>query len=197
MRHLIVGLGNPGKTYEGTRHNVGYRVLDVVAEKEGLSFQKKQAWKGVVAEGSLGSSSVILFKPLTFMNESGVAVAHVMRYLGLELSGLLVVVDDVAIPLGQLRMRKGSGSGGHNGLQNIEDLLQTNDYARLRIGVGDRSEGDLADYVLSRFAKDEERLLPQILERAVDAIKIWLEKGLTSAMDFANKKFIEPEHEEL
>ena len=121
------------------------------------------------------------------MNLSGESVATVMRYLNIELSHLLVVVDDVAIPLGQLRIRINSGSGGHNGLKSVEEHLQTNRYARLRIGVSDRAEGDLADYVLGPFDDEEKKLLPEILDRAVQAIEIWLERGLTSAMDFANR----------
>ena len=187
MKRLVVGLGNPGKAYASTRHNVGFSALDRLAKKHGFVFRKKDPWKGEAAEGMIGEASVILLKPLTFMNLSGESVAHVMRYLNLDLSHLLVVVDDVAIPLGQLRIRINSGSGGHNGLKSVEEHLQTNRYPRLRIGVSDREEGDLADHVLGPFAEDEKKLLSESLDRAVQAIEIWLGKGLTSAMDFANK----------
>lgn len=187
MKRLVVGLGNPGKAYASTRHNVGFSALDRLAKNHGFVFRKKDAWKGEAAEGMIGEASVILLKPLTFMNLSGESVAHVMRYLNLDLSHLLVVVDDVAIPLGQLRIRINSGSGGHNGLKSVEEHLQTNRYPRLRIGVSDREEGGLADHVLGPFAEDEKKLLSESLDRAVQAIEIWLGKGLTSAMDFANK----------
>jgi len=186
-KYLIVGLGNPGKTYERTRHNVGFEALAALAAKHRLEFHKRLKWKGSVAEGKIGEADAILLMPLTFMNLSGEAVAPLMRYLEVELSRLLVVVDDVAIPLGQLRIRTDSSSGGHNGLKSIEEHLQTIAFARLRIGVGDRQEGDLESHVLGRFSKEEERLVPQILERAVAAIEIWLEKGLNHAMDFANR----------
>lgn len=186
-RALIVGLGNPGKSYDKTRHNIGFAALEKLAKKDGLAFKKQLKFKGHVAEGQIGDDPVILLMPLTYMNLSGEAVALTMHYFQIDLSRLLVLVDDVALPLGQLRIRINSGSGGHNGLKSVEDCLQTNRYPRLRIGVGDRSQGDLADHVLSRFSPEEEKLIPGVLDRAVQAVEIWLDKGLTSAMDFANK----------
>lgn len=126
--------------------------------------------------------------PLTFMNLSGEAIAPAMRYLEVDLDHLLVVVDDIAIPIGQLRLRTDSSSGGHNGLKSVEERLQTNAFARLRVGVGDRSEGDLSSFVLGRFSEEEKKLVPEILERAVASIEIWMEKGLNHAMDFANRR---------
>ncbi len=185
-RALIVGLGNPGKSYERTRHNIGFAVVEKMAKKHGLEFRKQLKFKGSVAEGMIGADSVILLEPLTFMNNSGEAVVLLQRYLQIDLSRLLIVADDVDLPLGQLRMKINSGPGTHNGLKSVEDQLQTNRYARLRIGVGDRKEGDLSDHVLGRFSEEEEILVPGVLERAVQAIEIWLDKGVTSAMDFAN-----------
>ena len=183
---LIVGLGNPGKSYDGTRHNIGFDAVRKLAKKQGLAFKKQLKFKGSVAEGQIGADSVILLMPLTFMNLSGEAVALVMHYFQIDLSRLMIVTDDVALPLGQLRIRINSGSGGHNGLKSVEECLQTNRYARLRIGVGDRKEGDLTDHVLGRFSSEEEKLVPGVLERAVQAVEIWLDKGITSAMCFAN-----------
>ena len=140
-----------------------------------------------MAEGVVGGSPVALMMPLTFMNNSGQAVVPALNYLNVELAGLLVVVDDVAIPVGQLRLKLNSGSGGHNGLKSVEECLGTNRFARLRIGVGDREEGDLSSHVLGKFSKEEGELLPAILDRAIQAIEIWLNKGITSAMDFANR----------
>lgn len=187
-RFLIVGLGNPGKAYQGTRHNVGFAVLEFFAKKHGLEFHKQLKWKGSLAKGKVGDSDVVLLMPLTFMNLSGEAVGPAMQYLNVALPSLLVVVDDIAIPIGHIRMRADSSSGGHNGLKSIAEHLQTNAFARLRIGVGDRKEGDLASYVLGQFSEEEKQFVPEILGRAVQAIEIWLEKGLNHAMDFANRK---------
>lgn len=183
---LIVGLGNPGKAYLHTRHNIGFEGIDKLAEKYRLEFRKALKYKGEVAQGTIGNDPVILLKPLTFMNLSGDAVVSVIRYLQIDLSRLLILTDDVDLPLGQVRLRINSSSGGHNGLQSIEDALQTNRYARLKIGVGDREDGNLADHVLGRFTQEEEKLIPGVLERVVQTVEIWLDKGITSAMNFAN-----------
>ena len=185
---LIVGLGNPGKTYDRTRHNVGFAAVEKFARKHGLEFKKQLKFKGSLAVGKIGDDPVILLMPLTFMNLSGEAVALVMHYFQIDLSRLLIITDDVALPLGQLRIRINSGSGGHNGLQSVEECLQTNRYPRLRIGVGDRQDGDLADHVLAKFTVEEDKLVPGVLDRVVQAVEIWLDKGLTSAMNLTNTK---------
>lgn len=187
-RFLIAGLGNPGKAYEKTRHNVGFRVIEALAKKHGFEFAKHLKWKGALAKGNIGEHEAVLMMPLTFMNLSGEAIAPAMRYLEVGLDHLLVVVDDIAIPIGQLRLRTDSSSGGHNGLKSVEERLQTNAFARLRVGVGDRSEGDLSSFVLGRFSEEEKKLVPEILGRAVESIEIWMEKGLNHAMDFANRR---------
>lgn len=186
-RCLIVGLGNPGKDYEGTRHNIGFAAVDLLAQKHRLEFRKKAKFKGAVADGQIGGASVSILKPLTFMNLSGESVALLAGYLEILPSKILVVVDDVDLPVGQLRLKINSGPGTHNGLKSVESCLQTDRYARLRIGVGNECEGDLASYVLSPFSREEEKMLPEIIERAVQAIEIWLDRGITRAMDFANK----------
>lgn len=194
---LIVGLGNPGKSYERTRHNVGFAAVEMLAKKHSLVFKKELKFKGWVAEGQIGVDPVLLLMPLTYMNLSGEAVALLMHYYQIDLSRLIILTDDVALPLGQLRIRINSGSGGHNGLKSVEESLQTQRYPRLRIGVGDRTEGDLADHVLSRFSKEEEQRIPAVLEKVVRAVEIWLDQGLTSAMNFANSSTpsIGEEHE--
>lgn len=185
-KFLIVGLGNPGKQYDRTRHNIGFAAVDELSRKHKLEFRKQLKFKATVAEGQIGGDDAILLKPLTYMNNSGEAVALVANYLQIDLSRILIVADDVAIPLGQLRMKINSSSGGHNGLKSVEEHLQTDRYARLRIGVGDKQGGELTDHVLGRFSEEEEKLIPGVLERAVQSIEIWLDKGITSAMDFAN-----------
>lgn len=187
MRTLIVGLGNPGKKYEKTRHNIGFAALDLLAKKNGFEFRKSLKMQGARVEGMISDVPCVLLKPLTFMNLSGEAVALAMRYYKIDLARLLVLVDDVAIPMGQIRLKINSSSGGHNGLKSIEETLQTKQYARLRLGVGD-SEEDLVSHVLGRFSEGEEKLIPALLERAVEATELFITKGLTRAMDFANKK---------
>jgi len=188
MKYLIVGLGNPGKQYDGTRHNIGFAAVDRLADKYRLTLRKSLQMKGVLAEGNVANAPCLILKPLTYMNLSGESVAVVMRYYNVDLAHLLVIVDDVAIPLGQTRLRIHSGPGGHNGLKSIEEVLKTDEYARLRLGVGDRSNGDLESHVLGRFSEDERAFIPALLERAVTTVELLIEQGLTRAMDFANAK---------
>ncbi|MDP1609090.1 MAG: aminoacyl-tRNA hydrolase [Chlamydiales bacterium] len=186
-RYLIVGLGNPGKSYEKTRHNIGFASIQEFAKVHGFTFSKKSQFKSDLAEGMIGSKKVVLQMPLTFMNLSGEAVALSVNFWKIAVEHLLVVVDDVAIALGELRLKINSGCGGHNGLKSIEEHLHTQRYARLKIGVGDRQEGDLSSHVLGRFSEDEQKVVPSVVERSVQATEIWLTQGITSAMNFANK----------
>lgn len=188
MKYLIVGLGNPGKKYDGTRHNIGFAAADLLAHQFGLEFRKSLKMGGALAEGNVAGAPCLILKPLTYMNLSGEAVATVMRYHGIDLAHLFVIVDDVAIPMGHTKLKINSGSGGHNGLKSIEEALQTQEYARLKLGVGDRAEGDLSSHVLGRFSEEEKKLVPALLERAVEVTALFIEKGLTRAMDFANQK---------
>lgn len=182
-----MGLGNPGKAYEGTRHNIGFVAVDLLAGKHRLEFREKAKFKGLIADGQVDGAAVTILKPLTFMNLSGEAVALVANYLQILPSKILVVVDDVDLPLGRLRLKINSGPGTHNGLKSVEQHLQTNRYARLRIGVGNEYEGDLADYVLGPFSREDEKALPEVMKKAVQTIEIWLDLGITRAMDFANR----------
>lgn len=184
---LVAGLGNPGKSYENTRHNIGFRCIDGFAKKHGISLKKRAKFQAEIASEKAGGHSVVLCKPLTFMNESGISIAETMRYYAIEIERVLIVVDDIALPVGKLRLRINSSSGGHNGLKSVEEELASERYARLRIGVGDREEGTLSEHVLGRFSPEEEKLLPQVLQRAIQAIEIWLDEGLTSAMNFINR----------
>ncbi len=185
-RFLIVGLGNPGKTYENTRHNIGFAIIDMFAKKHHLEFHEKVKFKGMIAEGRIADAAVTLLKPLTFMNLSGEAVVSIAHYLQILPSKILVIVDDVDLPMGHLRLKINSGAGTHNGLKSVESALQSNRYARLRIGVGEKGVNDLSDFVLSRFTPEEEKVLPEIKEKAIQTIEIWLDRGITRAMDFAN-----------
>lgn len=184
---LIVGLGNPGKSYQGTRHNIGFSLLDLLAKKFLVQFRKSSRLQGDVAEVEMEGKKCLLLKPQTYMNLSGNSVLEAVKYQPIDLTSLLVVVDDVALPLGEIRLRAKGGSGGHNGLVSIEERLQTQDYPRLRLGVGDRLEGDLASHVLGKFSKEEESAVSDLLERAEKAVEMFVKDGLTRAMDFVNR----------
>lgn len=184
--YLVVGLGNPGKKYKLTRHNMGFEVVHELAEKHGLSFKPVQKFLADVAKGEMYGKEVLLALPATYMNLSGNAVRKIMDYYKVPIEKLLVVADDVAIDYGRLRLRTQGSSGGQKGLKHIEELLSSKDYARLRIGIGDREHGDLADFVLGKLNEEERKLLPQIAKGAIEAIELWLDKGSEAAIPFAN-----------
>jgi peptidyl-tRNA hydrolase, PTH1 family len=184
---LIVGLGNPGKEYEKTRHNAGFLVVETLAEKWGFTFKKALRLKGSCAKGKVDEKSIFLLLPDTYMNLSGEAVRSSVHYFKVEIPHLLVVVDDVDIPFGEFRLKDQSGCGGHKGLQSVEMQLQSTAYARLRIGVGDRKVGSLEEYVLSPFTEEEAKVLPRIIEEAIEVIHLWLMKGMKEAMNRANR----------
>ena len=177
---LIVGLGNPGARYAGTRHSVGFDVVDILASRWEieLKVEKFHAWFG---QGDTPGERVVLLKPTTFMNRSGQAVVAAGRFYKLPLEGLVVITDDMALPLGRLRMRPGGSSGGHKGLESIIDRTGTDQWCRLRIGIGD-PVGEPARYVLSRFGEAEEQIMRRARNRAADAIEFWIEHGADLTM---------------
>ena len=200
---LIVGLGNPGAQYAKTRHNVGFRIVDRLAAKLGMAADRSK-FKGeygtaeiphVRASGE-DDGKLLLLKPQTFMNLSGETVVSFSGYFKIALNGILVAVDDVALPLGALRMRRGGSDGGHNGLRDITRALGSQEYARLRLGVGGREQNaerphpveDLAGHVLSRFSKDEEAALDPAIAAAAEACLVWAAHGIEAAMNKFNAK---------
>ena len=188
---LIVGLGNPGSAYRGTRHNVGFDVVDEVARRWNLGFQSAPA-DAVLARShgiSSGGPPAILLKPLTYMNRSGFAVGAVQRYYGIELSDLLVVTEDVNMPLGRLRARRQGSAGGHNGLRSIIEELGTELFSRVRLGGGrgDPRQG-LASRVLSRFEADERSVVDEAVGRAAEAVALFTESGIDSVMNRFNRQ---------
>lgn len=188
-RHLIVGLGNPEPKYTANRHNVGFRCLDLLARAHGLSFDKRQK-QARVALGVLADHPVVLAKPQTFMNHSGRAVARLVGFYRVELPQLLVVYDDIDLPLGTLRMRPEGSAGGHRGMLSIiEHLGKQQGFPRLRVGVG-RPPGrmEAAAYVLQDFGADEQPMVDDLLERAVRVIELWLDQGIDAAMNEANRR---------
>ena len=185
MNFLIAGLGNIGAEYANTRHNIGFMVLDALIKDSGTSFISGRY--GSTAEISYRGHKLILLKPSTYMNLSGKAVNYWMQELKIKPENLLVVVDDLALPFGTLRMRKQGSDGGHNGLKNITQMLGNNSYARLRVGIGDAfSTGHQVDYVLGKWKSEEEKELPFILDRAGDAIKAFAFMGPDRAMNICN-----------
>ena len=183
---LIVGLGNPGLEYSATRHNVGFLLLERLAEKHRLRFTGKRG-KSLVARGSLNGHDVALAKPQTFMNLSGEAVRELLRIYGLPPKGLLVIYDDVDLPLGTIRLREQGGPGTHNGMRSIVDELGRTDFPRLRIGVGTPTNGqNLADYVLGHPTPEERAILDESLGRALEAVETVVRRGVGAAMNAYN-----------
>ena len=183
---LIVGLGNPGPEYARSRHNVGWLVVERLAERHRLRFDKVQL-KARVAVGTARERRVILARPLTYMNRSGESVGPLLRFYKVPLSQLLVVYDEMDIPFAALRLRPGGGAGGHGGMKSIINALGAQDFTRLRVGLGRPPAGwDPADYVLAQWTKDEVAQLPTLVDRAADAIETWLTEGLLTAMNRFN-----------
>ena len=184
---LVAGLGNPGRPYVGTRHNVGFEVVDLLAARHKLTFEAAPA-NAVFARWRRPDAVTLLVKPLTLMNLSGEAVGALVRYYKVEIPDTLIVCDDVNLPLGRLRARGSGSEGGHNGLRSIADHLGTIDYARLRVGVGrGDARRDLADHVLARFEPEEEAAIRDAIARAADAVETWIADGLGRMMNVFNR----------
>jgi len=183
---VILGLGNPGKEYERTRHNVGWWVVDHLADVWHLDGWRKDG-EARVATGQVGAAKVRLVKPLTYMNLSGAVLRpYLRRPFWAAAKDLLVVVDDVALPIGRYRVRAKGSAGGHNGLKSIEGAIQSQEYARLRIGIGPddpRRRGDLADYVLDTAGKAEEATIRALLPTFTEAIELWIRDGVAPVMN--------------
>ena len=185
---LIVGLGNPGPEYEATRHNLGFRAVDEVARRHGVTFRMGPG-QALAGKLRVASGEAMLAKPLTFMNLSGPAVAELERYYRVDRSDLLVVTDDVNLPMSRLRARVSGSAGGHRGLASVQSSLGTIEYGRLRIGVGRGDpRRDLADHVLARFSPDEAGEVTAAVERAADAIETFITDGLDRVMNRYNQE---------
>ena len=185
--YVIAGLGNPGSKYEKTRHNAGFQVIDRLAEKYHIDMKMKRH-RAVCGTGLIEGVRVHLVKPQTFMNLSGESIQEAVRFSGADpQSEFLVIYDDVSLPPGQLRIRKKGSAGGHNGMKNIILHLGTQEFARVRVGVGEKPAGyDLADYVLGHFSKEEEKQMEEAFERAADAVAVILKEGTDRAMNQFN-----------
>ena len=183
---LVVGLGNPGRKYDGTRHNAGFDVLDLLAERHRLE------WESAPADALIAKwrpASVLLAKPLTFMNLSGYAIGDLLRFYKIDLPDLFVVVDDANLELGRLRARPSGSAGGHNGLKSIIEALGNEEFARLRVGVGrGDARRDLADHVLAKFDPDERIEVAEAVGRAADAAELFVTEGIVAVMNRFNRK---------
>lgn len=188
-KRLIVGLGNPGSSYEATRHNVGFTVIDKLASQCRVNMKMRGRARACVGKGKWRGYPIVLAQPQSWMNLSGQAVSYLVRKLRLAANEIIVIVDDIHLPLGTLRLRPAGGAGGHNGLQNIIDMLGTSDFPRLRIGVGNEfSHGAQSQHVLSEFSPDEAELLQPALKEACEAVKAFVTDGLSVAMNRHNRR---------
>ena len=182
---LIVGLGNPGKKYEGTRHNMGFMAIDLLSDQAQIDVDK-EVFHGLMGRGKIYDEDVILFKPTTFMNLSGTAVQEVVHYFKIALEDTVIVYDDMALAPGVIRLRKEGSSGGHKGMQNIIDCLSTEQIKRIRIGIGEPGDNDNIDYVLSKPLKDEMAVIEEAIANAVRALKEMLKSDFDRAMNKYN-----------
>ena len=187
MKYLIVGLGNMGSEYEGTRHNVGFRIVDALAASCNAQFQDRRY--GFVAQARIKNAQVVMLKPTTFMNLSGNAVRYWMQQEKIPLENLLIVVDDLSLPVGTLRMKQNGSAAGHNGLKHIAQMLGTEGYNRLKVGIGnDFPKGCQIDFVLGRFGAEDEKIITEKAPVACDAIKAFVLSGIQFAMCHYNGK---------
>lgn len=183
---VIVGLGNPGKNYFGSKHNIGFAVIDRLAYDENIDFSKKR-FKGLLGEGRIGNEKVILLKPQTYMNLSGESVRELCDFYRLTAEDIIVVYDDISLPPGGLRIREKGSAGGHNGIKNIIAHMNTDQFARIKVGVGEKPKGwDLADYVLCGFNKDIQPVMEESIKKAAEAVKIIISDGIKEAMNKCN-----------
>lgn len=193
---LIVGLGNPGESFADNRHNIGFMCIGHFARSQRIKFDRRQS-RARIGTGTVAGVQVVVAKPQTFMNLSGEAVKLLVQKYKIDLDGLLVIHDDLDLPLGKLRIRKGGGSGGHNGVESVISALGSRDFARLRIGIGrpslppcsnEASENEVIAYVLSSFKPEEKLIVDAIMPRAAEAVLCILTDGLTAAMNKYNQK---------
>jgi len=184
---LFLGLGNPEKRYQKSRHNLGFRVLDSLAKRLKIKIKTKR-YKSLMGRGRIGREGIVLAQPLTFMNNSGVAAASLVRSLKIPLKNLIVVCDDIDLPVGRIRIRRKGGSGGHKGLESIIQHLKSNEFPRLRMGIGRPPQGmDPKEYVLKNFTKEENLLVKKAIDEAEEALILLVKEGIIPAMNRYNQ----------
>ena len=186
--YVIAGLGNPGREYEGTRHNVGFMTLDALADKYNIDVREK-AFKGLIGKGMIEGNKVILVKPQTYMNLSGECIRQVMDYYKVDPSEFIVIYDDISLEPGQLRIRLKGSAGGHNGIKNIIAMTGTENFKRIKVGVGEKPAGwDLADHVLGRMSEEDRAAFEEAVKESVKATEMILEDEIDQAMNDFNRK---------
>ena len=186
--YLIAGLGNPSRTYEGTRHNIGFTMIDAIGNKFGIDVTTKKH-KALVGRGIIDGMRVILAKPQTYMNLSGESIREIADSYKIEPENIIIIYDDISLDVGQLRIRKKGSAGGHNGIKNIIAHLGTQEFPRIKVGIGNKPEGwDLADYVLSKYSKAEQEALEEASEGVIGAVKLMLMDDIEAAMNKYNAK---------
>lgn len=185
---VVVGLGNPGKQYEQTKHNVGFLVIDKLAEKYQIPMTKFQ-YKAFVGSGTIKNKKVVLVKPQTFMNLSGESVREIVNFYKVPQERFVVIYDDTSLPMGQIRLREKGSHGGHNGIRNIIQLMGTDVFGRIKVGIGEKPNGwDLADYVLAKFEPNDLPLMENGMDKATEAVEWILSRGMQDAMNRMNQR---------
>ena len=186
VMYIIAGLGNPTREYEKTRHNVGFEVIDVLADMLGTTVEEKK-FKGCYGRGIIGGEKVLLLKPQTFMNLSGESIRAAADFYKVDPEHIIIIYDDISLDVGQLRIRKKGSAGGHNGIKNIIAHLGTQEFPRIKVGVGDKPKKmDLADYVLSRFSKEDRAAMDDAFKEAAKAVEVMITDGMDTAMNQFN-----------
>lgn len=189
--YIIAGLGNPGKKYENTRHNIGFITLDYLADRHNIQINKIKH-KALVGEGRISGQKVLLVKPQTFMNLSGESIREIMDYYKVDIEDLIVIYDDIDLPAGTVRIRKKGSAGTHNGMRSIVQHLGSGDFPRIRMGIGNDRKGELASFVLGGFSKEEKEILEPSVERAAKAVECYVDMGIEKAMNEYNIKAKKP-----
>lgn len=185
---VVAGLGNPGRQYADTKHNVGFQVIDKLAEKYGIAVEKEKQ-KALIGDGMIQNRRVLLVKPQTFMNLSGESIREIVNFYKIPQENFVVIYDDTSMPAGQIRLREKGSHGGHNGIRNIIQQMGTDVFNRVKVGIGEKPNGwDLADYVLAKFAEDDLPLMEEGMEQAVQAVELILSRGMADAMNRMNRR---------
>lgn len=186
--YAVIGLGNPGNKYSNTKHNVGFNTIDCLAEKNNVKLSKIK-FKSVYGETMIDGNKVILVKPQTYMNNSGISVMEILKYTNVPIDNIIVIYDDIDIELGSLRIRKKGSAGSHNGMKSIIYHLKSEDFPRIRLGIGKPNQGqDLANYVINNFGKEDRELIDTTIERASEAVLEIIKNGVDQAMNMFNKR---------
>ncbi len=185
--YAIIGLGNPGPEYVGTRHNIGFAIIESLAKEFHIDMRERK-FQSVLGKGDVEGKKVFLVKPLTYMNKSGGAVSSIVKYYKIPLENILVIADDLDLPLGTVRLKPSGGAGGHNGHKSIVSSLGTADYPRLRVGIGKQEYGDTQDHVLGKFRRDELSYVNDVIVKCRDAACCFVLEDLETAMNHYNRK---------